>query len=211
MSPPHERETRLTHMHTPRPLRSSLFLLATLAVLVPSCVLSTANEPDDLAPTVAALQTEVAIQATQIRSQMEIISYLSTVMPRSTAPPPGIPTPTPPVQGAVLIEDGRCCVGGVAGQTIPIRVAFQASSPVAPVTEMRVRVGGRWFGEDEFLETDWEPFQASKTYDFTPPINWAGFYVSVQFRDTTGWVSPVYTDDISVEGMPAPPSLAPTP
>jgi len=198
-------------MNTSRPLRSALVLLATLPILVPSCRLSTTNEPDDLAPTVAALQTEVAIQATRISGQMEIISYLSTVMPRSTAPPPGVPTPTPPVQGAVLIEDGQCCVGAVAGQTIPIQVTFQASSPVAPVTEMRVRVGGRWFGVDEFLETDWEPFQASKTYDFTPPINWAGFYVSVQFRDTMGWVSAVYTDDISVEGMPAPPSPAPTP
>ncbi len=198
-------------MKTSRPLHSVLVLVAVLAFLVSSCRLSTTEEPVDLSPTIAVLQTEIAIQATQIRGQMEILSYLSTVMPRSTAPPAGIPTPTPPVQGAVVIEDGRCCVGGIAGQVIPIQVTFQAISPLAPVTEMRVRAGGRWFEEGEFLETDWEPFQTGKTYEFTPPINWTGFYVSVQFRDATGWVSPVYTDDISVEGMPAPPSPAPTP
>ncbi len=211
MSPPTEGETRLTHMHTTRSPHSVLVLLATLAILVSSCRVPTTSEPPDLSPTLAVLQTEVANQATQIGSHMEILSYLSTIMPRSTARPPGVPTVTPPVLGVVLIEDGGCCVGGVAGQTIPIRVTFQAFHPLAPVTEMRVRVGGRWFGEEELMQTAWEPFQANKTYDFTPPINWSGFYVSVQFRDALGWVSPVYTDDISVEGMPAPPSPSPTP
>jgi hypothetical protein len=111
-----------------------------------------------------------------------------------------------PVQGAVVIEDGKCCIGGIAGQPLPIRVAFEASSPSGPVTQMRVRVGLRRFTEDELAETEWGAFQASKTYTFTPPINWVGFYVSVQFRDTTGRLSPVVYDDISVEGMPPPPT-----
>ena len=188
---------------------SILVLLAVLAVLVSSCRLSWTNESDNLAPTVAALLTHVSAQATEIRSQGEFISYLATRIPRSTAPPPGQPTPTPPVMGAVVIEEGKCCVGGLAGQAILIRVAFQAFSPLARVTEMRVRAGGRWFEQDEFSEADWEPFASTKTYEFTPPINWVGFYVSAQFRDAQGWLSPVVHDDISVEGMP--PAPAPTP
>jgi len=205
-----EDERPQTMRRSRTPLSVSV-LLATLAVLVSSCRLSGTDESDSLAPTVAVLLTHVSVQATEVKPQGTFISYLATRVPRSTAPPPGPSAPTPPVRGAVVIEDGQCCVGGVAGQTIPIRVTFQASSPFAPITEMRVRVGGRWFEQDEFSETDWEPFASTKTYDFTPPINWVGFYVSAQFRDAQGWLSPVYHDDISVEGMPPSPSPAPTP
>jgi hypothetical protein len=41
------------------------------------------------------------------------------------------------------------------------------------------------------------------------PVNWTGFYVSVQYRDADGNLSPVYDDDVSVEGQP--PTLTPTP
>jgi hypothetical protein len=197
-------------MKDPRSSRSKVVLLAALAILGPSCGLGTTAE-SELAPTIAALQTQASAQETRISDQLSFISYLATHMPRSTPPPLGQPSVTPPVRGAVVIEEGRCCVGGIAGQPLQIRVAFQAFSPLAPVTEMRVRVGGRWFGEEEFLETDWVPFEAAKTYDFTPPINWAGFYVSAQYRDASGWVSPIYQDDVSVEGMPAPPTPGATP
>jgi len=204
-------EERPQTMRRSRTSLSGLVLLAMLAVLVSSCRLSGTDESESLAPTVAALLTQVSVQATELKSQGTFISHLATRIPRSTAPPPGQPTPTPPVMGAVVIEEGRCCVGGLAGQALLIRVAFQAFSPLAPVTEMRVRAGGRWFEQDEFSETDWEPFTSSKTYDFTPPINWVGFYISAQFRDAQGWLSPVYHDDISVEGMPPSPSPAPMP
>jgi hypothetical protein len=36
-------------------------------------------------------------------------------------------------------------------------------------------------------------------------LNWTGFYVCVQYQDEHGNVSPVYRDDISVEGVPRPP------
>jgi hypothetical protein len=39
------------------------------------------------------------------------------------------------------------------------------------------------------------------------PINWTGFYVSVQYRDAEGNLSPVVCDDISIEGH----SPTPTP
>jgi hypothetical protein len=55
------------------------------------------------------------------------------------------------------------------------------------------------------MSGEWQPFVAQVDYPFRPPINWSGFYISVQYRDELGNLSPVYCDDISVEGMPAPP------
>jgi len=108
-----------------------------------------------------------------------------------------------PIKGSVLIEDGRCCVGGVAGSEILINVAFQANPFSGEGNQMRVlTTGGGCHGEDEMDEANWEPFVPAKTYPFYPPINWVGFYVSVQYRDTSGNISSVYCDDISVEGSP---------
>jgi hypothetical protein len=112
-----------------------------------------------------------------------------------------------PVSGTVLIEEGRCCVGGVAGSEIQIGVAFQAASSYGNVNEMRVlATGGGCRREQEMGAAIWEPFSALKTYPFNLPINWVGFYVSVQYRDTSGNISPVICDDISVEGSPPMPT-----
>jgi len=106
-----------------------------------------------------------------------------------------------PVIGSVVLNDGNCCTGGKAGSTIGINVEFAATSIYGKVTEMRV-------GTDMcFAETDpgaatWEPFATSKTIQVYVTINWTGFYVGVQYRDEQGNLSPVYCDDISVEGMP---------
>ena len=198
-------------MHRSRTSATLIILLASVAGLSSACRPAATVTPDTTAATVAALQTEVASLATQIGSQGTIISYLATLMPRPSAVPPGHPSATPPVTGSVVIEEGRCCVGAVAGETVPIRMAFTAISPNGQVTDMRVRVGLQWFQEEEFTEEDWEPFAATKVYSFFAPLNWTGFYVSAQFRDGAGWLSPVYYDDVSVEGMPAPPTPAPTP
>jgi hypothetical protein len=108
-----------------------------------------------------------------------------------------------PINGSVLIEDGRCCVGGVAGSEIKIKVSYQANSFSGEVNQMRVMAfGGGCRNEDEMEEASWEPFISTKTYPFNLPINWVGFYVSVQYRNTGGNISPVYCDDISVEGSP---------
>lgn len=158
---------------------------------------------------VAGLATENARQATQIAAQGTVNSYLATkvgALPRPTETI--IPTFTPytPVYGSIEIEDGRCCAGGIAGETITVNVAFDAASPVAQVTEMRTRAGGMCFTESEMTDDEWEPFASRKTYPVYVAINWAGFYVSVQYRDAEGNLSPVYCDDISVEGHPPPPS-----
>ncbi|MDP2989697.1 MAG: hypothetical protein Q8O57_03935 [Kiritimatiellota bacterium] len=110
-----------------------------------------------------------------------------------------------PVTGSVVLAGGNCCTGGTAGSTIDVGVEFAASSPYWQVTEMRVRTGG-CFAEADMAEAAWEPFAASKTIPAYVVLNWVGFYVSVQYRDEQGHLSPVYCDDISVEGMPPPPT-----
>ena len=136
--------------------------------------------------------------------------------PTDTPGPVG-PTITPSTQtsqvtGAVLLEDGRCCVGGIEGSTVNIKVTFEAQSLAGEVTDMRVARtggGGKCLTESEMNTVPWETLAAEKTYPFGGiPINWIGWYVSVQYRDTQGNLSPVYCDDISIEGMPRPPTAA---
>jgi hypothetical protein len=116
-----------------------------------------------------------------------------------------------PLVGSVEIEEGRCCVGGTAGDTIEVQVNFSAISPLGKVEEMRVRTDGRCFTEYDIVDTGWEPLVPSKTYPVHVAINWIGFYVSVQYRDDRGNLSPVYCDDIGVEGHPPMPTITPTP
>jgi hypothetical protein len=103
------------------------------------------------------------------------------------------------VTGSVVIADGLCCVGGKAGDTLQIKVNFTASSPFAAVTEMRL-VG--CVTEAEAGNVSWEPFAPEKNYPWTPPINWTSFGIGVQYRDAQGNVSPIYCDDVAVEGDP---------
>jgi hypothetical protein len=51
-------------------------------------------------------------------------------------------------------------------------------------------------------EANWEPLVAEQVYTFTPPLNFVGIQLEVQYQDTQGTESPVYCDDITVEGMP---------
>ncbi len=196
-----------------RSARTILWLaLVMLAGGLMACSVSIAISSGDGDETYRAMATANARLATRVAAQEAMISYLATHMPRVT-PPAEIPvhTPTPylPVQGAVIIEEGRCCVGGVVGDTIQVDVAFQASSSDAPVREMRVRVGARAFNEREMADAAWEPFVRHRRYPIDVALNWVGWYVSVQYRDARGNVSPVCFDDISVEGMPLTPTIHP--
>ena len=112
------------------------------------------------------------------------------------------PTPGASVTGSVLIHGGGCCMGGPVGTTISIDTAFSAASTAGAVTQMRI-------GHQSCTTTldlsavAWEPFAASKNFPYTITIqNWVGYYVDVQYRDAAGNVSPIYCDDISIEGMP---------
>ncbi len=113
--------------------------------------------------------------------------------------------PSGDVEGTVEIEGGRCCVGSTAGDTIEVEVAFSATSSAGEVTEMRVATAGIKFDAAAMADVPWEPFAPSKSYPVAVALNWTGYWVSAQFRDAAGNVSPVVYDDISVEGSPAGP------
>jgi hypothetical protein len=103
----------------------------------------------------------------------------------------------------VLIESGREATGGIAGETIQVEVGFSAASPYGKVERMRVRPAPGCSATQADMESAaWEPFAPSRSFPVRLAINWVGFYVSAQFQDEHGNLSPVYCDDISVEGMP---------
>jgi hypothetical protein len=92
-------------------------------------------------------------------------------------------------------------MGGYVGDTIQVSVTFTATSRVAVVTEMHTSGSCR---TEAFQEAAWEPFVGKKTFPVQVILNWVGLVISVQYRDAQGNLSPVYCDDISVEGMPRP-------
>jgi hypothetical protein len=122
-------------------------------------------------------------------------------------------TPAPltafPLTGSVEIEAGRWCLSGIAGGTVQARVEFSAASPFGDVNRMRIKTQ-RCSSETEMETAEWEPFISSKTYPVFVALNWIGFYISAQFQDENGNLSPVYCDDISVEGFPPAPLVYPT-
>ena len=162
----------------------------------------TASRPAD--GTVSALSTTIAEIETQVAAQITLITHLATRGPGRFTQPVGTVEATPyqPVHGFVEIEEGECCVGGKAGDSLDITTSFQASSPKGEVTQMRVRFGSKPFSEEELTEAEWESFVLQKAFPIEIAINWVGYYVSVQYMDENGNQSAVYHDDISVEGHP---------
>jgi hypothetical protein len=168
----------------------------------------------DNAAAVAGLHTSVAAQGTaiagqnaqladELREQEEMISYLLT---RGPAPPimdpNSTPTPFRPGVGSVVIDGGACCAGGVAGEIIELEAAFEATSTMGDeVTEMRARLGTVPFSEEELRDDEWGPFVEALYYPVELAVNWTRYHASVQYRDAAGNLSPVYYDDISVEGL----------
>lgn len=127
-----------------------------------------------------------------------------TAMPTKTLTQTRTPTSLPGVTGSVLIHNGGCCMGGPVGSTIYVDVAFSASSTAGAVTDMRVNRQGVCTVSQDLSSIPWEPFVTSKIYPYTiMALNWVGYYVGVQYRDSAGNISPVYCDDLSIEGMPS--------
>ncbi len=199
-------------MSTQSTRRIMVLVLLVLSGVLMACRVSLAVSWGDDDDSWEALATANAHLSTRVASNEAIISYLATAMPRAPRGeryPTFTPTPYLPVQGAVIIEGGRCCVGGTAGETIHLSVGFRASSPVAEVVEMRLRVGNMPYGEREMAQAAWEPFVRQRRFPIRIGLNWVGLYVSVQYRDAQGNVSQVFFDDISVEGMPPTPTVSP--
>lgn len=106
-----------------------------------------------------------------------------------------------PVSGSLELQNGLCCAGGKVGTTIELPADFSATSSEGAVTEMRTF--DQCATAQEMERAKWEPFVAQKIYSYKiATANWVGWTLAVQFRDDKGNLSPVYCDDISIEGMP---------
>lgn len=174
----------------------SIFVLMTV-----SCTPSQA-ESQVASPT--ALPTLVPLTQGSSQSATPIASTTPTAM----TPPEISTTAAVPFTGAVQIAGGSCCLAGFDGETIQTQVSFSAASPFGRVSSMRVISG--CFADATLESVDWEPFAESKMYLVSVVINWSGFSICAQYQDEYGNLSPVYRDDISVEGMPRGPLVNPT-
>lgn len=189
-------------------------------ILMAGCSL-TANQdnpPGDLLATVSALESIQAqqlewlsYQATQIGENRLLIATLQANQPSGQqAVPPGPTGDTSHgVVGSVMIEEGSCCVGSTAGETIRVAVQFEATSQSMTAIEMRVVPGVRQVNPGDMVNVPWEPFAAEKEYEVFVAINWTTFWVHVQYRDASGGFSEIYSDEIAVEGMPPLPTETP--
>lgn len=177
-----------------------------LSGLASACIVrSNGPSQEGIGGTLESLESALSYQSTELAAQATMISYLATRSPAMVeSSKPLTPTPYYPVTGTVIIEDDRCCAGGIAGETIELSVRFDASSPFGEVTHMRVHFGSRPQGVNEITETAWEPFEETLTFSTRVALNWVGLFISVQYRDSAGNLSPVVWDDISIEGMPPP-------
>ena len=178
-----------------------------ICLILISCQLSGVDSSYET--TLAALQENNQEMVTKIARQDEIISYLATRIAAAYIPTPDqYPTFTPyaPVSGSIELEGGACCAGGTAGEIITLNAAFEAASPYGQVLEMRSQAAGFSLSENDMQDAEWESFTGFKEFERRLSINWAGFYVCVQYRDEFGNISPVYCDDISLEGHPPSPT-----
>jgi hypothetical protein len=107
-----------------------------------------------------------------------------------------------PVSGAVTLEGGRCCIGGVAGTTVTATASFTATSPFGAVQQMRLHASPSCAGESAIAPAPWEPLVPSRAYPLQVAINFTSFAISAQYRDVQGNLSPVYCATLSVEGSP---------
>jgi hypothetical protein len=108
-----------------------------------------------------------------------------------------------PVVGSIHVGEGHP-IGGKAGSVAMVVVGFQASSPWAEVSEMRIKQDaiGRCLTPDEMSGVDWEPFVEERRFPVPVALNWSTFKLHVQYRDARGNVSMIYCGDVALEGSP---------
>lgn len=158
----------------------------------------------------SACGTGVGTTATPIsKATIEVPAEIPTIpypYPTLDIVPTGV-TPSVTFTGSVTIEQGMSMVGTVIGGKIDMWVWFEAESSAAPVSEMRVDDGtsGGCRDEKSMAAFPWRSRTLELTYSTTASSGIQSYYVSAQYRDNAGNVSPVYCDDISIEGMPPTP------
>jgi hypothetical protein len=178
-----------------------------MIVMLSGCIVQSADPlSSSYGGTLEALGSTLSAQSTEIASQATMVSYLATRGPgRVVRAPDPSPTHYNPVFASVILEEDRCCAGGVAGETIELNAHLQASSPFGEITHMRVHSGVRPGRVDQLPpSTPWEPYLEYRTFTTEVALNWVGFFVAAQFRDAAGNLSPVVWDEIGIEGMPSP-------
>jgi hypothetical protein len=163
---------------------------------------------DPLGKMILSRGSDTIIPGAQTTIGLSILGKANPATPLAKLPPPvqtalAATRAAFPVSGSVVIMDGACCAGGKAGSKISLKVSFQASSPLGSVTEMKVQTGGECVKDPGQLKGGWEPFLPTRSYEVGGiPLNWTSWWVSVQYRDGYGNLSPVYCDDIGIEGSP---------
>src|SRR5512142_2555275 len=133
----------------------------------------------------------------------------ATAVPSALSPGSSTLAPAE-VLGSILLENGRSAAGGPAGSTIQVQVSLWATSTAGKVTDMRVAQVSGCESAGQVDRAQWEPFASRKSLPATLALNWIGYAVAAQFRDDHGITSLIYCDDISLEGMPAVPSVGST-
>jgi hypothetical protein len=159
----------------------------------------------DLQATLEFVSTVQSYQSTRIGLAQAEQDDIGPVVTTAAPQPPGItftpsPTMSSTVAGSVEIEGGICCAGGRPGDTIQLSVAFEAVSTQGEVVEMRYATAYIQADEERMSEEPWVPFQSEISFSTQLAVNWVGWWISVQYRDAQGNVSPIYYDDISLEG-----------
>ena len=180
-----------------------LILFSIFVLMIVSCT----PPPDGSQPASPSIEPTLVSPTLQLSDTPNSL----TPGPIESATPISSETPTPaagtPVTGSVQIAGGGCCIGGTEGDTLQTPVSFSATSSVGQVTQMRVLAG--CYFETDLENVEWEPFVDTKTFPVYVALNWIGFYVCAQYQDEFGNLSPVYRDDVSVEGMPRSPLVSP--
>ena len=178
-----------------------------------------ATENARLAAELTTLETWNSYQSTQIGAQQGLLNQLAASLPDSsqgglspTFTPTAFITLTPWDRSVgVVIEDGSCCVGGTAGESIMVHVRFlpEQTELAEPAMEMRVMTGPQDVTAVDMTKQPWQPLVEEASYEVYLWINWTTFWVHVQYRTAGGSISAIYSDEIAVEGMPVPPTETP--
>jgi hypothetical protein len=195
---------------TGRIAMKKLILFSILVLMIVSC----APSQEEIQETAQATAEETPVASPTVRPSLVPPTTIPTptlIQPTELPSEPGTITASAmstTFTGSVEIEEGRCCIGGFDGETVQARVSFSVTSPFGRVTKMRFPKTCESVTDTE--SPDWEPFVTSKTFPVHVVLNWSGFGICVQYQDEYGNLSPVYQDDISVEGMPRTPLVNPT-
>lgn len=160
-------------------------------------------------PTIPASVTVPAIDPTGVPSigvpkfptPTTVQGYIKPTLPPGSPTIPIDPAKGPLVTGSVEIEQGIYGFDAPIGQSVDMLVMFKATMS-GPVYGMRVNPRG-YTGcatEADMDSVTWEILSLEQPYSAIVAPGLQKWYISAQYRDNSGNVSPIYCDDITIEG-----------